>query len=102
MRVVCSLLCLTLVSTPLFASGDPVLGKQKAPSCVFCHGTDGKATQVSYPNLDGQSSEYLYSAMKAYQLGERTGPMAEMMRAQLQRLNDQDLRDIAAFYASSQ
>ncbi|MCX9610674.1 c-type cytochrome, partial [Vibrio cholerae] len=26
----------------------------------------------------------------------------EMMRAQLQRLNDQDLRDIAAFYASSQ
>ncbi|WP_423839519.1 c-type cytochrome, partial [Vibrio cholerae] len=32
----------------------------------------------------------------------RTGPMAEMMRAQLQRLNDQDLRDIAAFYASSQ
>ncbi|HDV5564351.1 TPA: cytochrome c, partial [Vibrio cholerae] len=52
--------------------------------------------------LDGQNPEYLYSAMKAYQLGERTGPMAEMMRAQLQRLNDQDLRDIAAFYASSQ
>lgn len=97
MRVVYSLLCLTLVSTPLFASGDPVLGKQKAQSCLFCHGTDGKATQVSYPNLDGQSAEYLYSAMKAYQLGE-----PEMMRAQLQRLNDQDLRDIAAFYASSQ
>ncbi|ENM5858246.1 cytochrome c, partial [Vibrio mimicus] len=78
----------------------PVLGQQKAPSCVFCHGSDGIATQPSYPNLNGLSEEYLFKSMKAYQNGERTGPMAEMMKAQLQRLNDQDLRDVAAFYAS--
>ncbi|MGF1806922.1 cytochrome c, partial [Aliivibrio sifiae] len=44
---------------------------------------------------------YLYSSMKAYQNGERTGPLALMMKAQLQRLNDQDLKDIAAFYANA-
>ncbi|ENM5758451.1 cytochrome c [Vibrio mimicus] len=100
MRHYFSLLCLSLLSTKAFASGDPVLGQQKAPSCVFCHGSDGIATQPSYPNLNGLSAEYLFKSMKAYQNGERTGPMAEMMKAQLQRLNDQDLRDVAAFYAS--
>ena len=38
--------------------------------------------------------------MKAYQSGDRQGAYAEMMRAQLSKLDDQDLRDIAAFYAS--
>ncbi|EEY99450.1 cytochrome c [Vibrio mimicus] len=100
MRLIFPLLCLSIISTPLLASGDPVLGQQKAPSCVFCHGSNGKATQPSYPNLNNQNELYLYNAMKAYQNGEKTGPMAEMMKAQLQRLNDQDLRDVAAFYAS--
>lgn len=37
--------------------------------------------------------------MKSYQAGERKGPLAEMMAAQLKMLNDEDLRDVAAFYA---
>lgn len=80
--------------------GDPALGQQKSPSCLFCHGADGKAVNPSYPNLKGQSEHYLFSSMKAYQNSQRTGPLAMMMQAQLQRLNDEDLRDIAAFYAS--
>ncbi|EKO3456324.1 c-type cytochrome [Vibrio fluvialis] len=98
---------LWLLSPILFVSlnaqaveGDPVLGQQKAPSCIFCHGSDGKAVNSSYPNLKGQSENYLFSSMKAYQNGERSGPLAQMMQAQLQKLNDEDLRDIAAFYAS--
>ncbi|MCR9387222.1 c-type cytochrome [Vibrio metoecus] len=91
---------LSLLSSYAFAAGDPILGQQKAPSCVFCHGSDGIATQSSYPNLRGQTADYLFQSMKSYQQGERSGPMADMMKAQLQRLNDQDLRDVAAFYAS--
>lgn len=101
MRYFFLLLCLSLTSHATFANGDPVLGKQKAQSCVFCHSTDGKATQSSYPNLNNQTREYLFNSMKAYQLDQRSGPMADMMKAQLKRLNDQDMRDIAAFYASS-
>ncbi|ADT89577.1 cytochrome c [Vibrio sp. Vb2880] len=93
-----SLLCLSLNAQAF--EGDPVLGQQKAPSCVFCHGADGKAVNDSYPNLKGQHEAYLFSSMKAYQQGDRKGPLALMMQAQLQRLNDNDLRDIAAFYAS--
>lgn len=38
--------------------------------------------------------------MKAYQNGDRQGDYADMMRAQLSKLNDQDLKDITAFYSS--
>jgi len=37
--------------------------------------------------------------MKAYQDDERKGSLAEMMKQQLSKLNNQDLADIAAYYA---
>lgn len=79
--------------------GDAKLGKIKSPSCVFCHGSTGKADNPSYPNLNGQNAEYLYQAMIDYQQGARTTPMAQMMAVQLRVLNQQDLKDIAAYYA---
>ncbi|WP_347366609.1 c-type cytochrome [Vibrio vulnificus] len=79
--------------------GNPELGKVKSPSCVFCHGTSGVAANNAYPHLAGQNEQYLFDSMKSYQNGQRTGPLADMMQAQLQRLNDQDLRDVAAYYA---
>ncbi|MFA0440252.1 cytochrome C554 [Vibrio sp. 10N.286.49.C2] len=77
------------------------LGQQKSPSCVFCHVPYGKPTQLEYPNLNGQDPLYLFNAMKAYKDGERVGPLAEMMQAQLQNLSDEDLRDVAAFYSQA-
>ncbi|TON22850.1 cytochrome C554 [Vibrio parahaemolyticus] len=79
--------------------GDAEKGKVKTPSCVYCHGTNGLSSNDAYPNLAGQSPKYLYDSMKAYQDGLRTGPLAEMMKAQLRKLNDEDLRDVAAFFA---
>ncbi len=79
--------------------GDAVKGKLKSPSCVYCHGSNGITTNDAYPNLAGQNAQYLYDSMKAYQDGLRLGPLAEMMAAQLRMLNDEDLRDVAAFYS---
>ncbi|MCP3699262.1 MAG: cytochrome c [Aliivibrio sp.] len=97
------LIALIFASNTTYANtlGDPVKGKLKAPSCIFCHGKTGKAMNSSYPNLDMQNEMYLYNSMKSYQNNERKGPLAQMMKAQLQRLNEQDLKDIAAFYASA-
>ncbi|MCY9871850.1 c-type cytochrome [Vibrio barjaei] len=80
--------------------GNPELGEMKAPSCVFCHNPNGAPTQANYPNLNGQNSLYLFNAMKAYQNDERQGAMAELMKAQLQNLTAEDLKDIAAFYSA--
>lgn len=99
---------LILALTTLFVSvsasaseqgADPKAGKMKAYTCQFCHGSNGKATNPSYPNISGQNEVYLNSSMKAYQKGERTGAMGAMMKQQLSSLNDQDIADIAAYYA---
>lgn len=80
--------------------GDAELGKVKSPSCIFCHGTDGTASNPTYPNIKGQNAQYLFQSMKGYQDGNRQGALAEMMKAQLSRLNDEDLKDIAAYFSS--
>lgn len=100
-------LSLTLTSAQALASqesktpfGDAKLGEMKAPSCVFCHNPNGAPSQASYPNLNGQDPMYLFNAMNAYLDDERSGAMAALMKAQLQNLTEQDLRDVAAFYSS--
>lgn len=90
---------ITLNARGEFYQGNASLGPLKTPSCRFCHGIDGIATIPSYPNLQCQNERYLFNSMKAYQNGERKGDLAEMMRTQLSALNEQDLADIAAFYA---
>ncbi len=82
------------------AAGDAAAGEGKVAACAACHGTDGKATAPIYPNLAGQNAEYLVSALKAYRAGERGGGMSAMMTPQAQALSDEDIADIAAYYAS--
>lgn len=92
---------LSLMSAASLAvEGDPVLGQQKAYTCQFCHGETGYTPKTDYPHINGQNAGYLYNAMQAYQLGERAGAMGKMMRQQMSVLSDQDMKDIAAFYAS--
>ena len=91
-----------LFSTQISAEqliGNAELGARKIPSCQFCHGIEGEATSPAYPNLNGQNQGYLYSSMQSYRLGERQGDLSEMMKTQLSRLSQQDLADIAAYYA---
>ncbi|RTR04457.1 cytochrome c [Halomonas nitroreducens] len=82
------------------AAGDPAAGEGKVAACAACHGTDGKGTAPIYPNLAGQSATYLESALKAYRAGERGGGMSAIMAPQAQSLSDEDIADIAAYYAS--
>ncbi|WP_440888145.1 c-type cytochrome [Vibrio sp. WZ-1] len=95
------LLTSLLISSSVMAKpfGDAEKGKIKSPSCVYCHGANGMTNNEAYPNLAGQNAKYLFDSMKAYQDGLRLGPLAEMMAAQLRMLNDEDLRDVAAFYS---
>ncbi|WP_163390455.1 c-type cytochrome [Enterovibrio norvegicus] len=89
-------------SLPLLADmpiGNSDLGQNKAFSCQFCHGVTGYSQRDDYPHLNGQNAQYLFSAMQGYQQSERGGVMAKMMQQQLSALNDQDLADIATFYA---
>lgn len=82
------------------AAGDVEAGKGKAVVCASCHGADGIALVPTYPNLAGQNAEYLVSALKAYRSKERQGGNAALMQAMAANLSDDDINDLAAYFAS--
>ncbi|WP_390623769.1 c-type cytochrome [Vibrio gallicus] len=81
-------------------AADIAAGKARAAICGACHGADGVALIDGYPNLAGQNEKYLVSSMKAYKSKQRTGGLAPVMVAQASLLSDDDIANLAAYYAS--
>lgn len=77
--------------------GDATAGKQKAQACAACHGADGNSPAAAFPKLAGQNEKYLVKQLNDIKHGDR--PILQMT-GQLDNFNEQDLRDIAAYYAS--
>lgn len=81
-------------------AGDPAKGREKVQMCQGCHGIDGWRTAFpevySVPKIAGQNAAYLVAALKEYQSGNRTHPS---MRAIAASLSEQDMANLAAFYA---
>lgn len=81
------------------AAGDPEAGRVKAQTCMGCHGIPSYTTvypTYHVPILGGQHPEYIVAALKAYADGQRAHAT---MHAQAATLSDQDMQDIAAFFA---
>ena len=105
MRIFLHAFLLIIISYLLFnsvciAAGDPDQGKIKADTCLGCHGVPSYTNvypTYPVPKLAGQYEEYIVTALKAYQTGERSH---ETMRAQASRLSDEDMSDIGAYFQS--
>ena len=89
-----------LVSAIVTADEAPVASPGKVQVCVACHGENGIATINSYPNLAGQNRDYLISALKAYQKGERNGGLAGVMQQQAAILTEEDIAEVAEYYSN--
>jgi cytochrome c553 len=102
MKLSYTLILLTslLSVSSMLNAADIKAGKKKAILCATCHGTDGIATQPIYPNLAGQNEAYLASALKAYRDKERSGGLASIMQMQAANLTDEDIENLAAYFAS--
>lgn len=80
------------------AAGDVDAGKAQALVCSACHGADGASgIDPTYPNLAGQNAAYLFNQLSMIQSGER---QVLLMAGQLIGKTEQNLRDLAAYYAS--
>jgi cytochrome c553 len=80
------------------ASGNAQAGLEKSTVCQSCHGVDGNLSlQDDYPKLGGQHYDYLVQALKAYRSGDRENAIMAGFAA---GLSDQDIEDLAAWYAS--
>ena len=85
---------------PAAIVGSAERGKSKVAVCIGCHGIAGYKADFpqvySVPMLGGQNAKYIENALKAYQKGERKFPT---MIATARSLSDQDIADVAAYYA---
>lgn len=98
---------LALISTHTLAQGagapkgDPQAGANKNSMCIGCHAIPGYKASFPYvyevPKISGQPARYLESALQAYRKGDRSHPT---MRAISASLSDQDIADLAAYYAA--
>ena len=78
------------------AAGNVEAGKAKAAACVGCHGANGQGIPPN-PALKGKTEDELVEAMKDYKSGKRNNAVMKAFAAQL---NDQDIANLAAYYAS--
>ncbi|MGB2337524.1 MAG: c-type cytochrome, partial [Alcanivorax sp.] len=66
--------------------------------CAACHGQDGNKTLTgTYPKLAGQGEEYLVKQLENFKSGARENAV---MQGQVAGMSEQDMQDVAAFYAS--
>lgn len=79
------------------AAGSAEAGQAKAIVCAACHGVDGNSLNPEWPSIAGQNEAYLVRSMKAFKSGERSNVL---MTAQAAPLGDQDIADLAAYFAS--
>jgi cytochrome c553 len=81
------------------AAQDVAAGRRKAVACQACHGIDGIAKLPEAPSLAAQPASYLERELRAYRSGARRN---EVMSVAAKTLSDDDIRDLAAYYAAIQ
>jgi cytochrome c553 len=79
------------------AAGDAAAGKGKSAACAGCHGMDGNSVNPEWPKIAGQHADYLTKQLMNFKSGERENAL---MTGQVAALNDQDMADLGAYYAS--
>lgn len=95
------LLSLSFNSQAAEIQGNAENGASKVRLCVGCHAIPGYRASVpevyTVPMIGGQSSGYIVAALQEYKKGERKHPT---MRSVAGSLTDQDMADIAEYYAA--
>ena len=82
-------------------AGDIERGRARSAElyCAVCHGPVGVSQTPEWPTLAGQVSVYLSRQLHLFRVRERVSPEMEPIAAPL---SDQDIADLAVFYAAQQ
>ncbi len=88
-------------ATNVQAAGDAVAGEVKANTCFGCHASPSLMNAYPtfhVPKVSGQHAAYIVAALKGYRDGDRKHGT---MQANAASLSDQDMEDIAAYFAAA-
>ncbi len=96
-KLLISLLVTFGISGVAHAAGDAAAGKANTAVCAACHSADGNSAVPNFPKLAGQNEAYLLKQLKDIKGGSR---QVVEMTGMLGGFSDQDLANIAAYFAS--
>jgi cytochrome c553 len=89
-----------MLSTSAWAQGDATRGRNRAQMCEGCHGIVDYRTAYPQvypvPKIGDQQAAYIVKALQDYKTGARKHLS---MRGIAATLSDQDMADLAAYYA---
>ena len=91
---------LTLAATAANPAARPDLAKGQTIAtqvCAACHTADGSRGSPANPILAGQHYEYLVKQLQEFKSGKRNNAI---MKGFATTLSDDDMKNVAAFYAS--
>lgn len=70
------------------------------PGCNQCHGPAGQGVGSMFPRIAGQSAGYIESQLKAWRDGTRHNDPLSLMKGVAAKLDDNQIKAVAAYYAS--
>jgi len=92
-----TLVVLLVLSAAGAEAADVEAGRRKSAPCAACHGADGNATIPGTPSLAGQPTFFTHWQLIKFRDGRRRDAQ---MSPFAQSLSDEDMADLAAFYAA--
>ena len=96
--LIASLIFLLAAGSAL-AGGDASRGESLSEDCAMCHGDNGEGDGDETPAIAGMDKAEHVAALKAYAAGERDDASG-MMADYAVDLSEQDMADLAAYYAT--
>ncbi|HTU57353.1 MAG TPA: c-type cytochrome, partial [Polyangiales bacterium] len=77
------------------------IADQRVPACASCHGPRPEKRNAEYPRIAGQYAEYLVQQLELFHRHARGGSKHHhLMHKAATPLQPEQIRDVAAFYAS--
>jgi cytochrome c553 len=89
---------LMLAAGGVQAGGDVAKGEELAVDCADCHGDDGLGDE-DVPAIAGMDAAEHKKELMAFKSGEREDEEGDMIDS-VEDLSEQDMADIAAYYAT--
>lgn len=90
----------TMLQAQMQPEGDAEAGSDKIQVCLACHGETGNTVTVpGAAKIGAQNENYLFKQLQDIKSGEREVPL---MAGMLQQFDEQDMADIAAYYAAQE
>jgi cytochrome c553 len=83
------------------AVSDKAKGKDIFQICAGCHGAKGEKNALSYSNkIQGWDVQKVSKALKGYRAGTYGGLMGSVMKKEVSKLSDEDIKNVASYIST--